>query len=54
MISVGDSKEVLYLPTIFLFFCICARSQLREITACAFSSSSELVALISEEMTLLR
>lgn len=34
--------------------CICASSQLREMTACALSSSREAVALISEEMTLVR
>lgn len=38
----------------FLILCICASSQLREMTACALSSSREAVALISEEMTLVR
>ena len=35
-------------------FSICANSQLREITAWAFNSSIELVALISEEITLFK
>ena len=39
---------------ISLFFWICANNQPREITACAFNNSKEAVALISDEITLVR
>ncbi len=43
----GRGVRVAWASVISLFFCICASSQLREMTACASSSSREAVALIS-------
>lgn len=47
-------KKLLLPPLISRRFCICARSQLRDITAWALSSSIDEVAFISLDMTLTR